>query len=116
MERESLLLRRDQIIADHGVWSAHNTHLGQQVYTIDRDCRHGSGLLARAVLQIVADTAGRPIPELRVLDLACLEGLYGLEMALHGAEVVGLEIREGHLAKAKFAAEALGLGRMSFQL
>ncbi|MBF0479988.1 MAG: class I SAM-dependent methyltransferase [Candidatus Omnitrophica bacterium] len=37
-----------------------------------------------------------------MLDLACLEGHYGLEFALHGAEVVGIEIRKVNLAKSQF--------------
>jgi hypothetical protein len=62
-------------------------------------------------MQAVSDLGGRPFNELRVLDLACLEGLYGIEMARHGADVVGVEIREAHLAKARFAADALQLSR-----
>jgi SAM-dependent methyltransferase len=71
----------------------------------------GNAEALRRFTQITADLAGRPLHELRVLDLACLEGQYGIELALHGAEVVGVDVRETHLAKARFAAELLGLRR-----
>ena len=41
--------------------------------------------------------------ELRILDLACLEGQYAIEFAMQGAEVVGIEGREANIQKAIFA-------------
>ena len=43
--------------------------------------------------------------DLRVLDLACLEAQFGIEFALHGSNVVGVEGREVNLAKAQFAKD-----------
>ena len=51
-----------------------------------------------------------------MLDLGCHEGGYAIELGLHGATVVGLEGRPASLAKAQFAAEALGLGNVTFRL
>jgi SAM-dependent methyltransferase len=76
----------------------------------------GHGQHLKRIVQIVADTAGKPIDEMRVLDLGCLEGLYAVEFALRGAEVVGIEGRETNLVKANFAKETLGLDRLSFAL
>jgi len=66
------------------------------------------------VLQVVADNAAKPFSELRILDLACLEGGYSIEMALHGARVVGVEGRDINIEKARFAKEVLGLGNVEF--
>jgi 2-polyprenyl-3-methyl-5-hydroxy-6-metoxy-1,4-benzoquinol methylase len=50
----------------------------------------------------------------RLLDLACLEGLFAVEFARAGATTIGVEIREGHIEKARFAARALGLSNCAF--
>ncbi|MBC1220039.1 bifunctional 2-polyprenyl-6-hydroxyphenol methylase/3-demethylubiquinol 3-O-methyltransferase UbiG, partial [Nostoc sp. UCD120] len=51
---------------------------------------------------------------MRILDLGCLEGLYSIGLALHGATVVGIEGREVNFQKAKFAKECLGLNNLEF--
>jgi ubiquinone/menaquinone biosynthesis C-methylase UbiE len=57
---------------------------------------------------------GKPLSEARILDLACLEGHYGIEFALHGATVLGIEIRESNIVKARYAQQELGLRNISF--
>src|SRR5262249_350381 len=54
----------------------------------------------------------KPLDTVRVLDLACLEGLHSVEFALNGAKVVGVEGREANLAKARFTKDALSLGNL----
>jgi len=60
------------------------------LYTYDtNDPRFEHQLVAgrnhlRRIVQIAADITNKPLRSLRVLDLACLEGLYGLEFARHG--------------------------------
>lgn len=68
----------------------------------------------KRIVQIIADLAGKPLSECRVLDLGCLEGQFAIELALQGAEAVGLEIREANVAKAKFVKAALGLKSVEF--
>ena len=51
---------------------------------------------------------------MRVLDLACLEGMTAIEFAKRGATTVGVEIRDHHLDKARMVADALGLDKSSF--
>lgn len=68
------------------------------------------------ILQVAADLVGKPLDQCRVLDLACLEGQYAIEFALHGAKAVGVELREANIAKAAFAAEQLGLDNAEFYL
>jgi len=47
--------------------------------------------------QAISDFAGQPFNQLRVLDLACAEGHYAIECAMHGAEAIGIEFREESL-------------------
>ena len=49
-----------------------------------------------------------------MLDLACEEGLFGIEFARRGAEVLGVEGREVHVERGRFAKEALGLDNCEF--
>jgi SAM-dependent methyltransferase len=72
----------------------------------------GDEIKLRRVLQIVADTTRRPLESLRVLDLACHEGIYAIEFARHGARVVGVEGREAHIEKARFVKETLSLNNL----
>ena len=59
--------------------------------------------------------AAKPLAETRVLDLACLEGHYAIEFGLSASRVVGIEVREANIAKARFAKEALGLDRVELR-
>lgn len=110
MTADELRARKAEIVRRHGPWTAHTIDLGHGVFTDDDPERlAGNARLIRRITQIAADAAGKPLNELRVLDLACLEGQYGIEFARHGADVVLTDVREAHLAKVRFAAEALGL-------
>ncbi|MEO6323144.1 MAG: class I SAM-dependent methyltransferase [Thermoanaerobaculia bacterium] len=112
MNREELQRRKQEFVDRHGSWTAHTIHLGGGVYTDhDPDRLDGNSRLIRRITQATLDLAGKPLDQVRALDLACLEGQYGIELARHGADVVGIEIRETHIAKARFAAEALKLSR-----
>jgi SAM-dependent methyltransferase len=96
----------EQIRKDHGDWTAMSIHLGDNRYTLSPP---GADWRLRRFVQLVADLLGKPLSQARVLDLACLEGHYGIEFALHGAEVMAIEIREANIEKARFAQRELGL-------
>lgn len=121
LDEPSLEAARQALTQVHGEWTAHNLRLRDGVYTFRRDHPHFQRQLQRhavhlrRILQLVADGLDRPLSQLRVLDLACLEGLYGLELGLHGAEVVGIEGRRPSVLKARFAAAALGLKRVHIE-
>jgi SAM-dependent methyltransferase len=100
----------DSIVAEHGEWTAMAIHLGEGKYTR----RPAPDWRLRRLVQIVTDVLGKPLSEARVLDLACLEGHYAIEMALHGARVVATEIREANLTKARYTQRTLGLGNLEF--
>src|SRR5262249_18360193 len=109
MNMGDLEQRRQEIIERFGPWTTHSIHLGGGLYTI------GNGWVdsrLRQIVQTVADVTDRPLHNLRVLDLACLEGLFGIEFALHGAQVLAIEGREANLAKARFAKDTLDLSRL----
>jgi len=69
----------------------------------------------KRVVQIVSDIGAKPLADCRVLDLACLEGLFSIEFARQGAETVGVEIREANIKKAMFCREALQLANLTFR-
>lgn len=102
----------DEFIRRHGEWSAMNIHLGNGQYT-----RPSAGIdnRLRRLVQLVSDLSIKPLDQLRVLDLACLEGHYAIEFALHGCQVVATEIRDENLAKARYAADRLGLTNIEFR-
>lgn len=106
---QDLAARRAELIARHGPWTAHNIDLGGGVWTIGDGLAGASERNLRRVLQTVSDLSG-DLASIRVLDLACLEGLYAVELARRGASVVAVEAREPHVEKVRFARDALGLG------
>jgi SAM-dependent methyltransferase len=102
--------QRRALIERHGPWTGHDVQLAEGVWT--RGSAPGDAPRLRRVLQLARDLSARPLSELRVLDLGCLEGTYAVEFPLHGAEVVGIEGREANIAKARLAKETLGLQRL----
>lgn len=95
-----------------GPWTAHNIEVAPGVFTRDETLPNPR---LRQILQLVVDIVGSDdLSTLRVADLGCLEGAFAIEMALHGAEVLGLEGRDTNVSRARFAAEALSLNRCVF--
>ena len=102
-----------RVIEQHGPWISHNIKLADDCYTIG-PAFTGKGERAKRYLQTIADIARRPFNDLRILDLACGEGLYAIECALHGADSVGIEGRLPNIAKGEFVKEVLRLDRLRF--
>ncbi len=61
------------------------------------------------IIQVVCDLTKKPISELRILDLASLEGHFSFEFASKGAQVTGIEGRQSNIEKALALGERLKL-------
>jgi len=73
-----------------------------------------NGVKVRRVMQIVADLAGKPFDRLRILDLGCGEGVYSIEAALHGAQVLAVDARRERMDNGAAIAERHGLDNVEF--
>lgn len=113
MTVDDLERERREVIRVHGPWTHHNVRLGDGLDTIGGDPQPSQSRRLLRLVQAVADVVDKPFEELRVLDLACHEGLNALEFGARGAEVLGIEARRDHVVKADFAKRALGLERSS---
>ncbi|HEY2250328.1 MAG TPA: methyltransferase domain-containing protein, partial [Planctomycetaceae bacterium] len=100
--------QKRELIATFGGWTAHNIALGHDLYTMGPGIA-GDEIKLRRVIQIIADIGGKAFETLRVLDLACLEGLYAIELARRGATVTAIEGRAPNLAKVQFVKDVLSL-------
>lgn len=101
----------EDIVREHGPWTAMAIRLSDGSYTREAAPDHR----LRRLLQAAQDMVGKPLSQCRVLDLACLEGHYAIEFALHGAETLGIEGRAASVAKCEFARRNLGLERARFE-
>jgi 2-polyprenyl-3-methyl-5-hydroxy-6-metoxy-1,4-benzoquinol methylase len=110
MDTVALREEMQQVIERSGDWTDHNIHIAGDLYTI------GAGVVSprlRRIVQIVSDISHAPLADLRILDLACLEGLYAVEFARQGAQAVAIEGREVNLEKVWFVKKALGLDNLA---
>jgi len=110
MDTQTLQIRMRELISRHGPWTT-NIHLGDGVYTIDRNAPSDYAKMVRFG-QLISDLTGQAIAALRILDLACLEAEFAIEFARQGASVVGIEGRTGNIEKGRLAKEALSLNNL----
>lgn len=103
-----------EVVARHGPWRSHNLEVAEGVFTIGPEETGDEVRLQR--FRAASDALlGPPGPGMRVLDLGCGEGLYAVDYARRGAEVLGLELREANLARARLAQWALDLPRLRLE-
>jgi 2-polyprenyl-3-methyl-5-hydroxy-6-metoxy-1,4-benzoquinol methylase len=73
-----------------------------------------NGVKVRRIMQLTADLARRPFAQLRILDLGCGEGVYSIEAALRGAQVVALDARTQRMERGAACARRHGLDNLRF--
>lgn len=110
--REQIQQRLDEIGREYGDWT-YDIPLPFDVWT-KGNLRLPHTRLKR-IVQAVSDLSQKPISKCRILDLGCLEGMFSIEFALHGAETIGVEIREANVKKALFCKEVLDLQNLDFR-
>jgi len=113
MDSQTIIDTKNDVITKYGNWTAHNICLQDDVYTIAPRIV-GDEVKLRRIVQCVFDLAGGSVEGLRILDLACLEGLYAIEFARHKASCLGIEGREANIEKARFAKQVLRLDNLDF--
>jgi len=68
------------------------------------------------VERVVAAHFGARLAEIACLDIGCHEGFYSFAMARKGiGRMVGVDVRESNLRRARFVAETMGLSQVSFR-
>jgi SAM-dependent methyltransferase len=77
---------------------------------------NGNGVKVRRVMQLIKDYSNKPFDQLSILDLACGEGVYAIEAALRGAQVLALDARPERMNEGAKAAKHLGINNLSFKL
>lgn len=112
MDIPEIQKQKQEIINKYGEWTAHSILLAPNLYTVEGK-ESPSGRPAHYV-RVTEDFISQPLKELRVLDLASLEGMYAFEFARHGCEVVGIEGRLENIEKAKFANQVLDFKNCRF--
>jgi SAM-dependent methyltransferase len=73
-----------------------------------------NGVKVRRVMQLIQDLAPRPFAELRILDLGCGEGVYAIEAALRGAQVLAIDARTERMDEGAACAKRHGLTNVRF--
>ena len=110
--REALQLTLEKLKGEYGEWS-YDIPLPHNVWT--RGNLQVPHTRLKRIVQVVSDLSRKPLPECRILDLGCLDGIFSIEFAKQGAKTIGVEIREANIRKAIFCKEALGLQNLDFR-
>lgn len=69
----------------------------------------------RRILQLTRDLAGGSLEGLRILDVGCGEGVYAIEAAIHGADVLAVDGRTERMEAGAACALRHGLHGVRFQ-
>jgi 2-polyprenyl-3-methyl-5-hydroxy-6-metoxy-1,4-benzoquinol methylase len=106
----ALRTARDLVAEKVGAWG-HCYPIGYGVFSMDSES-HINWRVQR--FQKIIYDFGIDVAKCRILDLACLDGLFSIEFAKLGAQVVGVDIRESNITRSRFGAMANGLDNVEF--
>jgi SAM-dependent methyltransferase len=85
----------------------HNFDLGEGIQTAPGLQRsHGKNVIKLERLKPLFDAID--LRDKRVLDIGCNEGFFALYMAAQGARVIGIDVDEQRIAKARFVQSLMG--------
>jgi 2-polyprenyl-3-methyl-5-hydroxy-6-metoxy-1,4-benzoquinol methylase len=73
-----------------------------------------NGAKVRRIMQLTRDFAHCDGSPLRILDLGCGDGVYALEAALRGGEVVAVDARRERMRHGESCSKSLGLSNLRF--
>lgn len=110
--KESIQAKLDALKSQYGDW-AYDIPLPFDIWT--RGNLQIPHTRLKRIVQVVNDLSKKPLAECRILDLGCLDGIFSIEFAQHGANTIGVEIREANIKKAVFCKEALCLDNLDFR-
>ena len=110
--KESIQAKLDALKREYGEW-AYDVPLPHGIWT--RGNLQIPHTRLKRIVQVVSDLTEKPLSECSVLDLGCLDGIFSIEFAKHGANTIGVEIRDANIKKAIFCKEALELHNLDFR-
>jgi len=93
-------------------WIAHQIRFPDSSSTMGHQEGHSERVLRH--IQLVADVLAKPLSQVRTLDLACLEGGFMFELAMQGAQAIGLEGRKENVDKCEAVKAKIGLSNCTF--
>lgn len=69
----------------------------------------------RRILQLTCDLSGGSLERVRILDVGCGEGVYAIEAAIHGADVLAIDGRTERMHAGAACAARHGLRNVRFE-
>jgi SAM-dependent methyltransferase len=112
------MLDFDAFVNQWGPWTLTNHEYAPGKFTLGKPTGNTNWHRARStwIAQIAEFALHKPIAQMRVLDIGCFEGGISHNLALFGADVVGIEARESNMRRCEFVAQSVGLKNARYVL
>ncbi|OCJ65475.1 hypothetical protein A6U97_27865 [Agrobacterium tumefaciens] len=75
---------------------------------------NANGVKVRRIIQLISDFVSPQKENVRILDVACGDGVYAIEAALHGFDTVAFDARSTRLAGGEQCAERNNISNIQF--